>query len=323
MVTNQLELRVCGIQRSGNHAIISWILEQFKGKPVCFLNNVKHGDHDPYVVAPQRRAYGMDDVPQEEWRETPKALLVFSYEDDAKRLKPGATSLLESAFSPEFEAKRERYLGSSAKRLDVIILRDPANNFASRLKKLDKLTGVKDLPTIVRFWKELARAALAVEERRDRNTLIVRYNSWFSDKRYRQELSARLGGTFSDASLRQVSAIGGGSSFDKTERSADLAPTDVFRYWRKLLKPATYTRIPSYVRRLRGARDMKVMERWREFDDDERLRAMLDDAELMELAQRLFGAAAPKPANLAMTSQLRSAPSLADSKSAAGSPTGH
>ena len=289
MTTNELELRVCGIQRCGNHAIISWIMEQFKGKPVCFLNNVKHGDYDPYVVAPQRRAYGMDGVPEAQWRETPKALLVFSYEDDAKRLKPGATSLLESAFSPEFEARREEYLGTSARRYDVLILRDPANNFASRLKRLEKLTGVKDIPTIVAFWKELARAALAAEERNDPNTIVVRYNRWFSDKRYRQELSRRLGGIFSDASLRQVSAIGGGSSFDKTALSADLTPADVFKKWRKLFNPATYTRIPSYWRRLRGAREMKVMDRWREFEEDPRLTAVLADAELQELSRLVFG----------------------------------
>jgi hypothetical protein len=289
MATNELELRVCGIQRSGNHAIISWIIEQFAGKPVCFLNNVKHGDHDPYVVAPQRRVYGMDGVEEAQWRETPKALLVYSYEDDAKRLKPGATSLLESAFSAEFEAKREVYLGTSARRLDLLILRDPANNFSSRLKRLEKLTGIKDTPRIVAFWKELARAALAAEARNDPNTIVVRYNSWFADKRYRQELSRRLGGRFSDASLRQVSEIGGGSSFDKTTMSADVTLADVFRKWRKLFQPATYTRIPSYVRRLRGAREMKVMERWREFEEDPRLHEMLADPELTQLSRELFG----------------------------------
>lgn len=289
MATNELELRVCGIQRSGNHAIISWIIQQFDGKRACFLNNVRHGDHDPYVVAPQRKAYGLDDVPEAQWREAPKALLVYSYEDDAKRLTPGATSLLASAFSPAFEAKRETYLGSSARRLDILILRDPANNFASRLKKLDKLTGVKDLPTIVAFWKELARAALDAEARRDPETLVVRYNQWFADKRYRQQLSRQLGGVFSDATLRQVSEIGGGSSFDKTALSADVTVADVFRKWRKIFQPATYTRIPSYVRRLRGAREMKVMERWREFDEDPRLREMLADPEVQSLSRELFG----------------------------------
>ena len=289
MVINGLELRVCGLQRSGNHAIISWIVDQFTGRPACFLNNVRHGDYDPYVVAPQKHAYALDGVAQEDWRHTPKDLLVYSYEDDAKRLLPGATSLLASAFSPAFEAKREAYLGPSARRLDVIILRDPANNFASRLKMLDQLTGVRDLPTIVAFWKELARAAVAAEERADPNTVVVLYNRWFADRKYRQDLSRRLGGTFSDASIRQVSAIGGGSSFDKTTLNADLSIGDVFKHWRKLFRPRTYRHIPQYVQRLRGARQMKVMERWREFDADPRLGGMLADPELQRLSREIFG----------------------------------
>ncbi|WP_148306638.1 hypothetical protein [Gemmatirosa kalamazoonensis] len=289
MVINELELRVCGLQRSGNHAIITWIVEQFAGRPACFLNNVRHGDHDPYVVAPQRFAYGMDGVPQEAWRDTPKDLLVYSYEDDAKRLLPNATSLLASAFSPAFEARREAYLGRSARRLDVLILRDPANNFASRLKKLEKLTGVKDLPTIVAYWKELARAAIAVEERGDEDTVVVLYNRWFADRKYRQTLSRRLGGTFSDASLRHVSEIGGGSSFDKTAMSADLTYGDVFKHWRKLFRPQTYRRLGEYWKRLNGARQMKVMDRWKDFEQDPRLHDMLADPELQALSRRIFG----------------------------------
>ena len=292
MAINELELRVCGLQRSGNHAIISWIVEQFNGKRVCFLNNVRHGDFDPYVVAPQKFAYGMDDVAEADWRATPKTLVVYSYEDCARRLQPGATSLLESAFSAAFEAKRETYVGSSARRLDVIIVRDPANFFASRLRVLEltRITGVRDLPTIAAFWKELARAALAAEERQDDSTVVILYNCWFSDKRYRQDLSKRLGGTFSDASLGRVSSLGGGSSFDKTTMSADLSPADILKHWRKLFRPATYLNLPSYYRRLAGARNMKVLERWREFEQDERLRMILADPEMTRLSRQLFGA---------------------------------
>jgi hypothetical protein len=295
MAFNELELRVCGLQRSGNHAIISWIVEQFNGKRVCFLNNVRHGDFDPYA-APQKFAYGMDEVAEADWRATPKTLVVYSYEDCTKRLQPGATSLLESAFSAAFEAKRETYIGSSARRLDVIIVRDPANFFASRLKMLERLTGVRDLPTIAAFWKELARAACAAEERQDDSTVVILYNRWFSDKRYRRHLSKRFGGTFSDASLGRVPWVAGGSSFDKTTMNADLSPSDIVKHWRKLFRPATYLNLPSYHRRLTGARKMKVMERWREFEQDERLRAILADPEMTRLSRRLFGELPVAPA---------------------------
>ncbi len=31
-----LELRVCGLMRSGNHVVIDWIMAQHSGQPVCF-----------------------------------------------------------------------------------------------------------------------------------------------------------------------------------------------------------------------------------------------------------------------------------------------
>ncbi|HEV8197235.1 MAG TPA: hypothetical protein VGP87_11380 [Gemmatimonadales bacterium] len=286
---NALELRVCGLQRSGNHAIISWVLEQFSGRKACFLNNIRHGDFDPYAVAPQRFSYGMDDVRPEDWATTPKDLLIYSYEDCAKRIRPEAPSLLASAFSPEFEANRERYLGRSTRRLDVLILRDAPNLFASRLKKLERLTGVKDLPTIARYWKELARAVLAVETGPQADTVAVLYPRWFSDKAYRQQLSRFLGGTFSDASIRQVSAIGGGSSFDKTSKHADLTLGDAVRKWRKFLRPSTYLNLGSYFERFRGARRMKVLERYKEFEQDQRMQEILSDPELLQLSRRIFG----------------------------------
>jgi hypothetical protein len=44
---NALELRVYGLMRSGNHAIIEWILGLFPAAKTCFLNNVDHGNKDP------------------------------------------------------------------------------------------------------------------------------------------------------------------------------------------------------------------------------------------------------------------------------------
>jgi hypothetical protein len=241
----------------------------------------------------------MDDVPQEQWRSTPKQLLVYSYEDDAEQMLPDAPGFLGSAFSAAFERNRETYLGGSARRLDVLILRDPANTLASRLKMLDALTGIKDLRVVITYWKEIARAALAAEEQAAPATLVVLYNRWFSDEQYRRVLSRRLGGRFSDASLRKVLGYGGGSSFDRTALSAELSVQYVARRWQKLLWPRTYLRLPLYLKRLRGAREMKVMDRWREFQHDPRLLEAIEDPELRELSRRLFGdlwgEAAPGP----------------------------
>jgi hypothetical protein len=39
---NRVEIRVIGMSRSGNHAIIDWVLSQARGR-MCFLNCAEPG----------------------------------------------------------------------------------------------------------------------------------------------------------------------------------------------------------------------------------------------------------------------------------------
>ncbi len=66
---NKLEICMIGMQRSGNHAIADWILQQFEN-PV-FLNHVVPFE-DPFN---HRRTRGSND------RESDKTLLLYSYEN--------------------------------------------------------------------------------------------------------------------------------------------------------------------------------------------------------------------------------------------------
>lgn len=97
MKRNKLEIRVCGLQRSGNHAIINWIIGQHKKEKICFLNNVRHGDYNPFFTAKQIFVYNIDGlndgrIQKQIIRDNPevletlscinKGLLLYSYEDD-------------------------------------------------------------------------------------------------------------------------------------------------------------------------------------------------------------------------------------------------
>jgi len=295
MIRNQLEIRVCGLQRCGNHAIIDWIIQQFKGRRVCFLNNVHHGDQDPFSSAAQVFAYGIEGIPDgrvkepsESLKTTEKDVLIYSYEDSAGRML-SFDSFLGSVYRPEFYTTREQYLGGSDRSVDILLLRDPYNFFASRIKKMEDRTGVKDVPTIIHYWKEMAEAALAMEEAQDPNKLFVGYNQWFADKKYRQNLCDFLGGTYSDESLGKVNPMGKGSSFDKTSVSKTLTPSKIAKKWYKFFDPRSYTRIPLYLNQMFGARRMKVMDRWKVLKDDGRMDPVFTDAELARLSNEIFG----------------------------------
>src|SRR3954452_23635037 len=85
---NETEIRVVGMSRSGNHAIINWILAQCRGRS-CFLNCAEPG-FNPFTSArpltPETTGRGasFEDFEIEAERRgrfSRKDLLIHSYED--------------------------------------------------------------------------------------------------------------------------------------------------------------------------------------------------------------------------------------------------
>src|SRR5690606_13680606 len=84
---NRQELRVIGMSRSGNHAIINWILSQATGR-TCFLNCAE-GKTNPFTSARELHeglSYEVN-YPEFNWEQeqagnfSQKDLLIHSYED--------------------------------------------------------------------------------------------------------------------------------------------------------------------------------------------------------------------------------------------------
>jgi len=235
--SDKLDVRVVGLRRSGNHAVIGWILAQHPGRAL-FLNEALPG------VSPHRTR-------QRLWQwQRPRqpgaaGLLLYSYEDQ---------SLLAVDFPRT--PHRERYAGPARARRDLLLLRDPFNFIASRLRwEVDDTERVR---AAVGLWKTYAREFVG-----DTNVLPfkvpVSFNAWTSDPAYRARLADRLGIPCTDAGLDRVAPHGGGSSFDG--RAFDGRATA-----------------------------MAVHDRWRGFTDDPTFLELTDDAELHELSARAFGA---------------------------------
>lgn len=242
--------RVLGLSRSGNHPIIDWILAQLPG-PWCFLNCVEH-ESDPL-----RRARPTDDG--RHYRSNVPAFrpesagpgglarlrhLLFSQED----------CFLQTAWGPKATAIQEAAIGPAARWIDLLILRDPYNLFASRRRFPHSLVPER---TALRIWKQHARAFLGRRTCLTRPVIAVSYNRWRDDRRYRQRLAQQLGLAFTDAGIDSVPACGGGSSFDG--------------------------------RRFQGrASEMPVHERWRHFAGQPDFHRLFDP-QLRDFAGRIFG----------------------------------
>ncbi|MDB9529866.1 hypothetical protein PN498_28020 [Oscillatoria sp. CS-180] len=195
---NQKLIRFCGIQRSGNHAVINWMIAQ-EHRKTCFINGAFPGTnpwHQNWGIAYPNFPYW----PKErdiKGALVSKELFIFSYENQPLSDIEADKSALAD------------YIGNSREDYTVVILRDPYNTFASWMKRHTPVT-----PSVIELWKRYAYEFVGKSNLINSPKILVSFNQWFSDQTYRQNLAHQLGLEFTDHGLREVSHHGGGSSFD-------------------------------------------------------------------------------------------------------------
>ena len=254
---NDYEIRVFGMQRSGHHAVTNWIIGHFV-EPVCFINDITHTKK--LIKNGSIFFYNMN---QEQIKKElakkyiPKKCLIYNVEETnfLRGLKDGRTL-------------RNIPRGKSKEVYNILVLRDPYNLFASRLriaeneaKRGRRLENRRKRWLGKRaqdLWKEHAEEFLGIKKTFQKNFIAVNYNQWFLDITYRKELSKKLGLKFSDKNINQVPNFGGGSSFSKRGMHG------------------------------KGAK-MKVLDRWKQYRFDNFYNNSLSDEELIGLSKKIFG----------------------------------
>ena len=215
-----------GLKRSGNHALINWLKPQMPGR-VHHMNNIQ-----PYIhpLLKDRKVF--------ETREThagyPQNWMICSYEDrdlNAFRYRANA-----------------RY---------ILLLRDPFNLFASRMRRKEPGFGGAEAPErrerVLRLWCQYAERFAS----HDPKFVRVVYDRWKDNPAYRRQLAEQLGLRFTDAGLNTVSRHGGGSSFEGQSKDG-------------------------------RASEMQTTDRWRHFIDDDAYWRLLDNPRLLELAHQVW-----------------------------------
>lgn len=255
---NQQELRVVGMSRSGNHSIINWIIRQLEGR-FLFLNCAEPKTN-PFISArplAQDETYrtnipGFNLDSEKKGTFTKKEYLIHSYED-----------CFLGMLNKTFEEQHDTLVGPSKHRFDILIVRDPFNLFASRMKSglfnREKKSGSKPVTplTALRIWKQHAREFLGETKHLRQNRIIINYNQWVFDYDYRKKIATALGIPFTDSGIQEVSSCAGGSSFDGLQYA-------------------------------NSADHMKVLERWKHYQHDEEYKRIFDE-ELISLSERIFG----------------------------------
>ncbi|MEZ5571389.1 MAG: hypothetical protein R3E64_05130 [Halioglobus sp.] len=294
MPVNELELRVYGLMRSGNHAIIEWLLSLYLGEKTCFLNNVDHGLCDPFATARKVVISGFEhDTDPQATRLQDKRVLIYSYED-RKQLQKTGTSFLDSVFDANFERRREEFLGHSQCARDVLILRDPFNCLASRITMIRNRGaqgGMKNLQAIADNWKALARRAQQIRDGNANGEIVILFNTWISSREYRQRIAADLGGHYTETSMRSVSTFGGGSSFTPGQKKRDTAAGKQGSPSGLLSRQRLREWYHHALARIAPHRYQATMltRRWRVLRGSTAFRQLFRDPEILSLSEELFG----------------------------------
>lgn len=241
-----------GMKRSGNHALIQWIRANL---PVVFFNNavqvggILRGERTLPEPLPFNRWLG-------EQSRIPLLAKARAYNKD----------VLVSF--EDFDPAWRLFSTTPPATLSILILRDPYNLFASRIRKgvSTRSSAFANPPSpnfryMIELWK--AHALAFLNETSGRPDVAVYFNRWFDSPAYRQQIADSLAMPNSDAGLDIVDGFGGGSSFDGLGYDA-------------------------------RARQMDVLSRVDELSEDERsfLAIVQEDAEVRALHERIEAATA-------------------------------
>lgn len=269
-IVNDKEIRVVGLRRSGNHAILNWIRKQHK-EETLFINNVKlnanpyqevYEDQVKKIKDPMSKGWKTDDI--DFWRKeaqgkfTLKSCLVYSYEDYP----------IQAICNNRLSSKHDLYVGKSRVCYDVILLRDPFNLFASRIKANQRSNYTEEYLDFIKvksskyslsdLWIDFAREYLGETQHLKNIKVPINYNLWTQDKDYRKKIAQMLDLEFSDDGFNEVMTNGGGSSFDGTDLSGK-------------------------------ASKMPVHERWKSFANDPSFRNLIENSKILEYSLKIFG----------------------------------
>lgn len=244
---------VCGLKRSGLHALSFWLLGHCTSN--AFVNN-----------SPAKRP-GKSSVMSRTISTSPLPVVLhqgdkiaYCFEGEEKfRPLPEAVDLLVVLFQSQhlwhLSAQDPLVLGVEATNTKrVLLLRDPFNWAASYMKKSQHPDDTSVWPHL---WKEYAKEYIGATNYLP-DAIKVNYNNWFVDQSYRRQLSVQLGLNFTDKALEVVTSHGKGSSFELTKFD-------------------------------RRAQQMQVLERWQFFKDNaEYLEAFRRHQDIVEMAEEIF-----------------------------------
>jgi len=208
-----------GLKRSGNHAVINWLLNHFESY-IHYNNCFVIGEHI-YVDGPH-------EITKKGCRHSDFKISILSFED-----RP---VLLNEKFNSSFS----HVLKLKPKINNILLLRDAYNTYASRYQK--KLNPTMEMNWWNEIWTNYNDKELWISYAKEylepsffnKEVIKINFNDWFLKKEYREEISAKFEVEHSDAGLEFLATNGGGSSFDQMDYQNRSQQMEVTKRYRQL-----------------------------------------------------------------------------------------
>ncbi len=246
-IINDHEYIVMALRRSGQHAIISWIMALTNGDS-HHLNNVRP-NRNPYNCvghAPKNKDWVRNGL-RGKFKHV--ACLVYNYEH-----RP-IGQLTNLGFD------HNKCVGASGATNRVLILRDPFNNAASLRKRIKNKNNdygdkVFDLRSFTKVWRQYAQE-FAGDTNLFKNKVCINYNRWCTTASYRLKIAEQLGIKQDSSPYLKVPRIGMGSSFDSRKFNGKADQMEFTTRWE------TYRDRPKF----RALFDSKTIKLYRRIFD--------------------------------------------------------
>lgn len=257
------EVHILGLQRTGQHGIISWLMGHFD--KVVFKNGMTPlQDKQKRGVEPPFRYFDLTkEVRLNKWEES-----------DSKKIRPNQEAFFLGTeylwpkidLNPSLESDKKTLCeinGAeefSEKQHYFIVLRSPYNHLASLIKWKGQWGMSK---RFAKCWVAFAKECVGETDIIPHPKTVILYDKWFTDEEYRRQIVEKAGiGPLNDRTLGQVMRIGAGrrwgSSFDSMEYKHD-------------------------------AQKMDVLNRWKAYEDNEFFIKIMGNKALRNLSEQLFG----------------------------------
>ncbi|WP_299028406.1 hypothetical protein [uncultured Sulfitobacter sp.] len=266
-------LQVFGMRRSGNHAIIDWLMRNAPDAASggVFYNNCKFGKNP-------LRAYGSLDVYDAARDVTPHVGVAEAERISQAGVTPMAIVSYEDRMpQPDGQPqKASNYLKDGDFTHQVIIYRSFLNWSASLLAKIKKNTGFGATDRMRIMTLAFATYIQGLDRvGSPKDVVPICYDDWMLSEAYRAGILRKLGLPQRDLGRGKVQRYGGGSSFQKKVKSADDLDS--------VARDAAMADDPEYqVLLWTAAHDLRFMERLiPHFEQDaERLATLAEGAKL-------------------------------------------